>query len=49
MAKANVELIKNCVMFAIKRTISKFAANVFVKKYMKWKRMNLMNLQPEPL
>ena len=30
-------------MFAIKRTISKFAAHVLVKKYMKLKRTNLMN------
>ena len=30
-------------MFAIKRTISKFAAHVLVKKYMKLKTTNLMN------
>ena len=33
-------------MFAIKRIISKFAANVAVKKYMKLKGMNLMNPLP---
>ena len=30
-------------MFAIKRTISKFATHALVKKYMKLKRTNLMN------
>ena len=35
--------MKRFVMFAIKRTISMFAANVVIKKYMKLKEMNLMN------
>ena len=33
------------VMFAIKRTLSKFAPHVLVKKYMKLKRANLINPQ----
>ena len=36
--EANVQLMEKFVMFAIKRTISKFAAHVLVKKYMKLKR-----------
>ena len=35
--------MEKSVMFAIKRTISEFAAHVLVKKYMKLKRSNLMN------
>ena len=35
--------MEKSVMFAIKRTISKFAAHVLVKKHMKLKRTNLMN------
>ena len=34
-------LIEKFAMFAIKRTISKFAAHMLVKKYMKLKRTNL--------
>ena len=30
-------------MFVLKRTISQFAANALVKKYMKLKGLNLMN------
>ena len=42
-AEANVQLMEKFVMFAIKRTVSKFATHVLVKKYMKLKRTNLMN------
>ena len=38
--ETNVQLMEKFVMFAIKRTISKFAAHVLVKKYMKLKRTN---------
>ena len=41
--EANAQLMEKFAMFAIKRIISKFAAHVLVKKYMKLKRMNLMN------
>ena len=41
--KANVLLMEKFVIFALKRTISKFAAHVLVKKYMKLKKTNLMN------
>ena len=41
--EANVQLREKFVMFALKRTISKFAAHMLVKKYMKLKRTNLMN------
>ena len=41
--EANDYLMKKFVMFAIKGTISKFAAYVLVKKYMKLKTMNLMS------
>ena len=41
--EANIQLMEKLVMFAIKRTISKFAAHMLVKKYMKLKRTNLMN------
>ena len=41
--ETNVQLMEKFVMFAIKRTISKFAAHMLVRKYMKLKRKNLMN------
>ena len=41
--EVNVQLMKKFVMFTIKGTISKFAAHVFLKKYMKLKRTNLRN------
>ena len=47
--EANVKLMEKSVMFAIKRTISKFAAHMLVKlkkyiaRYMKLKRTNLIN------
>ena len=43
--EANAQLMEKSVMFAIKGTISKFAAHVSVKKYMKLKRTSLMNPQ----
>ena len=41
--EANVQLMEKFIMFAIKRTVSNFAAHGLVKKYMKLKRKNLMN------
>ena len=41
--KINVQLMKKFAMFAIKKTISKFVVHVFVKKYMKLKRTDMMN------
>ena len=43
--EANAQFMEKSVMFAIKGTISKFAAHVSVKKYMKLKRTSLMNPQ----
>ena len=43
ISEVNPHLMETFAMFAIKRTISKFAAHVFIKEYMKLKRMNLMN------
>ena len=42
ISEANAQLMEK-LMFEIKRTISKFATHMFVKKYMKLKRINLMN------
>ena len=38
---ANAQLTEKFVKLAIKRTISKFAADVLIKKYMKLKMINL--------
>ena len=47
--EANVQLIEKFVKFAIKITILKFASHLLVKKYMKLKRANLMNLPTRAL
>ena len=41
--EVNAQLLEKFVMLAIKRTDLNFAARVLVKKFMKLKRMNLMN------
>ena len=47
--EVNVQLIEKFVKFAIKITILKFASHLLVKKYMKLKRANLMNLPTRAL